>query len=297
MTDLFLDHVLIAVHDLEAAGRTYSEDLGFTVTPAGRHPDRGTSNRLIVFDSEYLELIAADRVDRAPNHRPDLVSFLGQREGLFMFALGTPNIERTIESLRLRGVSVQELTVGSRHSDSENGGYSWRASNIDPALTPGSATFLIQHDQTIAERYRQPANPTRHKNGALGLRGLTLVVRDAPAAASRWQQLFGLPVGPVSIGDHPLGNVTHATLRLANCELEFVSPQSPGPIRDILTSLGEYPVMISLGVGDIRSTLRDLESRQAAQFEIVSQSDGHYCLLGPAGTHGLYVLLVDAAAG
>ena len=296
MTDLSLDHVLIAVHDLEAAGRAYSEGLGFTVTPAGRHPDRGTSNRLIVFDSEYLELIAADRVDRAATHRPDLVSFLGQREGLLMFALGTPNIERTVESLRLRGLSLQDPAVGSRMSDSENSGYSWRASNIDPALTPGSATFLIQHDQTIEERYRQPANPTRHQNGALGLRGLTLAVRDTPAAASRWRQLFGLPAGPISTGSHPLGKVTRATLRLTNCELEFVSPQGPGPVHDILTSLGEYPVMMSLGVGDIRRTLRDLESRQGAQFEIVSQSDGHSCLLGPAGTHGLYLLLVDAAA-
>ena len=107
-----------------------------------------------------------------------------------MFALGTRDIDRTIGSLRLRGVSVQDPTIGSRTADSDKGGYSWRSAAVDSTLTPGSATFLIQHDQTIAKRYQQPANPTQHPNGALRVAQLTLAVEDARAAAARWQQLF-----------------------------------------------------------------------------------------------------------
>ena len=297
MTDLFLDHVLIAVRDLDRAGRTYSESLGFTVTPLGNHPDRGTSNRLIVFESEYLELIAAQDIGRASAHRPDLISFLGQREGLFMFALGTRDIDRTVESLRLRGVTVHDPTVGSRLSDSEKAGYSWRSSAVDPTLTPGSETFLIQHDQTIAERYREPANPTHHLNGALGVTCLTLAVEDAHAAALRWRQLFELPAGSASAARHPLGDVERAAVRLSNCELEFVSPQGPGPIHDILSSSGEYPVMISIAVRDLGETLRYLNSRYKRELKIVGQDNTRSCLLGPAGTHGLYLILVDEAAG
>ena len=40
-----LDHIVIAVRDLDAAGRVYSA-LGFTVTPGGRHPE-GTQNSSI----------------------------------------------------------------------------------------------------------------------------------------------------------------------------------------------------------------------------------------------------------
>ena len=51
MTDLIIDHVLIAVRDLDAAKDTF-ERLGFKVTPEGRHPGRGTSNRLVASSGE-----------------------------------------------------------------------------------------------------------------------------------------------------------------------------------------------------------------------------------------------------
>jgi hypothetical protein len=54
---------------------------------------------------------------------------------------------------------------------------------------------------------------------------------------------------------------------------------------------------MSIGVGDIASALRDLESDQEAQCEIVAEGNRGSCLLGPAGTHGLYLLLFDEAAG
>ena len=74
MTDLILDHVLIAVRDLDAAKDTF-ERLGFKVTPEGKHPGRGTSNRLVVFGGEYLELISVHDPGRRPlSPEPSLVS-------------------------------------------------------------------------------------------------------------------------------------------------------------------------------------------------------------------------------
>ena len=55
---LGLDHVVIAVRDLDAAITSY-RSLGFTVQPGGRHPGRSSHNALIVFaDGAYIELIA-----------------------------------------------------------------------------------------------------------------------------------------------------------------------------------------------------------------------------------------------
>ena len=42
MHDLYLDHLLIAVHNLDRAANTYARRLGFTLTPEGVHPGRGT---------------------------------------------------------------------------------------------------------------------------------------------------------------------------------------------------------------------------------------------------------------
>ena len=72
------------------------------------------------------------------------------------------------------------------------GGYTWRSANLDPADTPGSATFIIQHHHTIQQRYTEPANPTVHANGVTGIFSLSLAVRDAPAAAEAWGRILGL---------------------------------------------------------------------------------------------------------
>ena len=83
---IYLDHVLIAVRRLSAAADLYSS-LGFKVTPEGRHPGRGTHNRLVVFGTEYLELIAVPRRSRdAVSSQHDVV--LGDARGAVHVRIG-----------------------------------------------------------------------------------------------------------------------------------------------------------------------------------------------------------------
>ena len=53
-----LDHVLIAVTDLEAAARDFESRHGLASIDGGRHRDFGTANRIIPLGSTYLELVA-----------------------------------------------------------------------------------------------------------------------------------------------------------------------------------------------------------------------------------------------
>lgn len=63
-TPLALDHVVIVVTDLdESAARL--EDLGFYVTVRSDHPF-GTSNRIVMLDDTYLELVTVTDPSRLP---------------------------------------------------------------------------------------------------------------------------------------------------------------------------------------------------------------------------------------
>ena len=57
-----IDHVLIPVDDLAAAGASVTALHGLTSTEGGRHPAWGTANRLIPLGDTYVELIEV--VDR-----------------------------------------------------------------------------------------------------------------------------------------------------------------------------------------------------------------------------------------
>ncbi|HEX2135273.1 MAG TPA: VOC family protein [Microvirga sp.] len=91
-----LDHLVLAVRDLDAAGRLY-ERLGFQVGARNRHP-WGTENRLVQFPGSFLELITVGEGAEIAPHRPGFFSFgafvsddLARREGLAMLVLDSEN--------------------------------------------------------------------------------------------------------------------------------------------------------------------------------------------------------------
>ncbi|MCY4528243.1 MAG: VOC family protein [Chloroflexi bacterium] len=244
MTDLIIDHVLIAVRDLDAAKDTF-ETLGFKVTPEGRHPGRGTSNRLVVFGGEYLELISVHDPD-GDLFRPNLPSFLDSREGLFIFSMGTPDVHGRARSVREAGVLITDPVKGSRQAADGTTAYSWTQAEIDPEAMPGSQTFFIQHDHTIEERYTDPPDPTSHPNGVLGISSLSLAVKDADSASRHWTEVFGLERASKDAGC--------VRLRFDNSSLDFRQPDGNDGLADFIGTWGEGPYRIVFSCEDLDAT-------------------------------------------
>ena len=257
MTDLILDHVLIAVRDLDAAKDTF-ERLGFKVTPEGKHPGRGTSNRLVVFGGEYLELISVHDPD-GDLFRPNLPSFLEAREGLFIFSMGTGDVYEHVRSVRSAGVLITDPVKGSRLAGDGTAAYSWTQAEVDPGEMPGSQTFFIQHDHTIEERYTEPPDPTNHPNGVLGIFSLSLAVTDADAASRRWMTAFGLE--QVSEGVEVSGYPTCVRLRFENSSLDFCQPDYGDEVARFLDCWGEGPYWITFACEDLDATEELLRNR------------------------------------
>ena len=278
MTDLRLDHVLIAVRDLTAAHDTF-ERLGFKATPEGRHPGRGTSNRLVVFPREYIELITVHDPE-GDLFRPNLPSFLNEREGLFIFSIGTDDVRGRAEEARRKGVQVADSVRGSRQAADGSTAYSWTQAEFGPDEMPGSQTFLIQHDRTIEERYTEPSDPTNHPNGVRGIASLALAVEDAEAAAMRWQDVFGLERVPGAVDAN--GRRVNVRLAFENCWLDFIQPHGRDDAAQFLEAWGEGPYAITFECTDVDTA----ESRMRMSGVSGLERRGDTLTLPAQSTHG-----------
>ena len=288
MADLYLDHILIAVRDLGAAASAYAA-LGFKVTPEGKHPGRGTHNRLVVFGPEYLELIAIDD-PTGQLLRPAMGPFLQSREGLFTFAMGTDDIEATRADLIDRGVTVSEPTDSERLAPDGTVAYSWRYASIERDEPAGSDTFVIQHHQGVSERYAEPAEPTHHPNGVRGIHHLSLAVSDAEKAASAWQRDFGLP----RVSDGEADGAMRVRLDLKSAYLDLVSPLSAGPLSEFLDRNGEAPYLLALGVGDLGATERIVSKRGVPTSPRTTDSYGESLMVERARAQGVPLRFIQA---
>ena len=134
---LAVDHVLIAVPDLDAAAAALAARTGLASTAGGRHPDFGTANRIVPLGPAYLELVAvADRdqaaasafgrwVASAPASRP-----MG-------WAVRTDDLDGVARRLGL------DVLPGSRAAP-DGSLLRWRMAGIEAAATEPFLPFFIE---------------------------------------------------------------------------------------------------------------------------------------------------------
>src|SRR4249920_3306882 len=108
---LKLDHIVVAVHDLDATVADYAA-LGFNVQRGGDHPGRSTHNALVVFaDGTYLELIAW----KSPAPQERWWQVLQRRgEGIVDFALLPSDTGETVAQAAQRGLKLEGPLDGGR---------------------------------------------------------------------------------------------------------------------------------------------------------------------------------------
>jgi catechol 2,3-dioxygenase-like lactoylglutathione lyase family enzyme len=138
-----IDHILVAVEDLDIAVKDYSLVFGFSPTWQGSHPSLGTKNALFPLDNLYFELIAKND----EGSLADTVSKHLEKNGesIFGLALETDNIEIAKKALSvsldtdleiLDGKGVNNISKEERH---------WRNIFIPKKFSRGIFTLLIQH--------------------------------------------------------------------------------------------------------------------------------------------------------
>ncbi len=179
-----VDHVVIAVRDLDRAHETYAR-LGFTLTPRGFHT-LGSANHCIMFGRDYIELLALPAAHPAMRYYAD---FLARGEGLAAVALASADADAAHAELAADGIEADaplEFSRPVRLAEGERDA-AFRIVQLQPAQTPGCRSFVCQH--RTRELVWRPEYQS-HALGATGLAALAVVAEDPVSAAAGYARLF-----------------------------------------------------------------------------------------------------------
>jgi hypothetical protein len=138
---LRLDHVVLAVRDLDAAGTRILNEAGLGSLPGGRHPGWGTENRIIPLGNEYVELLTvADPVEAESSPVGTWISNTSRSgDHLVGWCVSTDEIEEVGERLGLA------VATGSR-SLPDGRTLRWRSVGFDRAAEHPDLPFFISWD-------------------------------------------------------------------------------------------------------------------------------------------------------
>lgn len=134
-----LDHVIVAVSDLDHAASTFLEAHGLGSIPGGRHPGWGTANRIVPLGESYLELIAV--IDE----REASATPFGRRVSELASARGHP-LGWAVRPASLAAVARKlGLTVETGSRTKPDGEIvRWRAAGVERAVTSSALPFFLE---------------------------------------------------------------------------------------------------------------------------------------------------------
>jgi catechol 2,3-dioxygenase-like lactoylglutathione lyase family enzyme len=138
-----LDHLIVAVNDLQAAKNNYQKLFGLAPVWSGTHKELGTSNSLFNFQNTYFELLSptseglgADLI----NHYLDTSG-----EGLIGMVFATKNIVGVHNALKGREFLVGDISDGEGINSADQRVRKWKNLFLPPELTRGIFSFVIEH--------------------------------------------------------------------------------------------------------------------------------------------------------
>src|SRR6185295_12590109 len=178
-----LDHIVHAVHDLDAAGESYTR-LGFTVGARNRHP-WGTHNRIVQFRGVFIELLTTAEMERIPPARPRSISFGGftrefleRGEGLSMLVLEGKGAAADAAAFRAANIGdfdVFDFEREGKRPDGSSVKVAFSLAFAQDRRAPDTGFFTCQ--QHYPENFWNPAFQT-HANGVTGVAGVVFVAEN-----------------------------------------------------------------------------------------------------------------------
>tara|TARA_B110000003_G_scaffold148449_1_gene149521 strand:- start:1167 stop:2009 length:843 start_codon:yes stop_codon:yes gene_type:complete len=223
-----LDHLIVAVKDLEEAENNYKKLFGFPPVWKGTHKDLGTSNLLFNFENTYFELLSAS----GNGAGADLVNnYLAQSgEGLIGMVFATEDINSARHSLVEKGFVVEEPSSGQGINNSDQQTRNWKNLFLPPELTRGIFSFVIEHlDENLPQSKALNAS-SPHK-----LDHVVINTNDADGFIKIYKDAFNIRLALDKIIEH--WNKRMLFFRLNKTTIEVIEQKDDLPSNDQMWGL------------------------------------------------------------
>jgi catechol 2,3-dioxygenase-like lactoylglutathione lyase family enzyme len=293
-----IDHVasLVRLENFDSTVDIWTDQLGFSATPALLSP-LGAKNSLIwLSDDTYLEVATFTELNEftAP-----FVGFLEHHEGAKFYGTDVVDAAQAITFLNGAGypnvgpIPALPLTI---ESTGEVVGFSplWRSIVLTARVAPDNSNFFLDYDEAEVQRMfvEFPAlAPRPHPNTAQKIDTLWLVVANLDSAIDFYEGL-GLDVRFKHKKVHYLG-ARGAEVRYNNNTLALLEPDGPGLVADFAAARGEGILGVSVEVGDL-GTAHALITGNTGLALPTFQYKGRDRFLIPASlTHGFLIEMVE----
>lgn len=272
-----LNHVVIAVHDLDAAAKVYSA-LGFVVIPGGRHPGGTQNSNVWLSAGAYLELITPYDVN-LPGGK-GMAARLEKGEGALSAGLQIASAEIAARDLTAAGLKVHGPTAGTILKNGEtHAPPGWWTVGFEDKVA-ARPVFLIQYilDPSTVPR------PT-HPNSASALAALLVAVSDMEKAAAAYRN-----IGQVSDHEIPMpefGAVAKQVALKGGRILLLRAADPAGTTGRLLKEHGEGILGVRIGVTDLDQVRSLIGNKNVSMNE-------RLVLVSPENTAGVWLQFQSA---
>ena len=223
-----VDHLIIAVEDLDEASANYEIIIGNPPVWNGEHKEFGTKNALFNFQNTYLELLAVG----GEGIGADLVkhTLANKGEGLNGIVFGTSDINQLSNTLKKSSFNLPNPSPGEGVNSDNGEKRTWVNQFLVPELSRGLFSFIIEHtggELPLAEKYD---DSSVHR-----LDHVVISTNDAEGFIRTYKDTFKIRLALDKFVEHWQKRMLF--FRLNKTTIEVIEEQNDNEPKDILWGL------------------------------------------------------------
>ena len=223
-----LDHLIIAVKDLNEAEQNYKKLFGLNPVWRGEHKELGTANVIFNFKNTYLELLSANGEGLGAMLVNSAIEESG--DGLIGVVFGVENIKKASKSLIEKGFAITDISDGEGRNNSSNELRKWKNFFLPQELSRGIFSFIIEHTEGSLKKLGEYPSDSINK-----LDHLVINTNDADGFIHVYQDIFKIRLALDKVIEHWDSRMLF--FRLNRTTIEVVEKRDEKESKDSLWGL------------------------------------------------------------